>query len=121
MKVFISQPMKGLKDSDILKTRKEVIKYIEENFSVKEGEEIEFIDSFFQSAPADKQPLWFLGKSFELLSTADVCVFVEDWSESRGCIMEHEACKRYGIPTKYVVYNAENKLTLINLCVRDIY
>lgn len=113
MKVFISQPMRGLTDNDILKTRKEVIEYIEENFSVKEGEKIEFIDSFFQSAPVDKQPLWFLGKSFELLSTADVCVFIGHWSEARGCIMEHEACKRYGIPIKYAVYNMKNELKII--------
>jgi hypothetical protein len=34
------------------------------------GEPVEVIDSFFQNAPADARPLWFLGKSLELLSTA---------------------------------------------------
>lgn len=36
------------------------------------------IDSFFQNAPADARPLWFLGKSLELLSTADIAYFAKD-------------------------------------------
>lgn len=39
------------------------------------GEPVEVIDSFFQEAPADAKPLWFLGKSLELLSGADVAYF----------------------------------------------
>ena len=31
------------------------------------GEPVEVIDSFFQNAPADARPLWFLGKSLERL------------------------------------------------------
>ena len=61
------------------------------------GEPVEVIDSFFQSAPADARPLWFLGKSLELLSTADVAYFAEGWQDARGCRIEHECAKEYGI------------------------
>lgn len=61
-KLFISQPMKGKSDEDILTERKKAIKSAEE----KIGEPVEVIDSFFQEAPVDAKPLWFLGKSLEL-------------------------------------------------------
>ena len=67
MKVFISQPMKGLTDEEILKVREEAITTVTRAFGTYE--DIEIIDSFFQSAPVDAKPLWYLGKSLELLST----------------------------------------------------
>lgn len=48
-KLFISQPMKGKSDEDILTERKKAIKSAEE----KIGEPVEVIDSFFQEAPVD--------------------------------------------------------------------
>jgi hypothetical protein len=61
-KLFISQPMRGKSDADILAERQKAIKSAEE----KVGEPVEVIDSFFQEAPVDAKPLWFLGKSLEL-------------------------------------------------------
>ena len=69
MKLFISQPMAGKTDKEILDERERVLCNVKELFPDKE---IEVIDSFFQNAPADARPLWFLGKSLELLSTADI-------------------------------------------------
>ena len=82
MKVFISQVMRGLTDEEILKTREEAIKFAKATIDLSSGDTIEIIDSFFQSAPAEAKPLWFLGKSLELLSTADVCLFVGDWGKT---------------------------------------
>ena len=59
---------------------------------------IELIDSFFKDAPHDVKPLWFLGKSFELLSTADIVYFGGDWKNKRGCKLEYEAAKQYLLP-----------------------
>jgi hypothetical protein len=92
-KLFISQPMKGKSDEEILIERKRAIKTAEELL----GEPVEIIDSFFQNAPADARPLWFLGKSLELLSTADVAYFAPGWKEARGCKIEHECANQYGI------------------------
>ena len=85
-KLFISQPMKGKTDEEILKEREKAIASAKRNFV--EDEEIEVIDSFFQSAPADARPLWFLGKSLELLSTADIAYFAKGWENARGCRIE---------------------------------
>ena len=92
-KLFISQPMKGKSDEDILAERQKAIKSAE----AKIGESVQVIDSFFQSAPADARPLWFLGKSLELLSTADVAFFAEGWNEFRGCKIEHTCAVEYNI------------------------
>lgn len=92
-KLFISQPMKGKSDEEILKERENAIKSAEKLL----GEPVEIIDSFFQSAPADARPLWFLGKSLELLSTADIAYFAKGWEKARGCKIENTCAIEYGI------------------------
>lgn len=92
-KLFISQPMRGKSDEEILAEREKAIKAAQELV----GGPVEVIDSFFQSAPADARPLWFLGKSLELLSTADVAYFAEGWKDARGCRIEHECAVEYCI------------------------
>ena len=67
-KLFISQPMAGKTD-----------------------------ESFFEGAPAEAKPLWFLGKSIELLSQADVVYFVKGWDKARGCKIEHQCAVAYNI------------------------
>lgn len=94
-KLFISQPMKGKSDEEILHEREQAIKEAEELLK----ESVEVIDSFFQNAPAEARPLWFLGKSLELLSTANVAYFAKGWQDARGCKIEHECAVQYGIKT----------------------
>lgn len=92
-KLFVSQPMKDKSNDEILAEREKAINKAEEIL----GEQVEVIDSFFQSAPADARPLWFLGKSLELLSTADAAYFADGWTEARGCRVEHLCALEYGI------------------------
>ena len=92
-KLFISQPMRGKTDEEILAVREKAIKAAEKLI----GEPVEIIDSFFQSAPVDAKPLWFLGKSLELLSTADVAYFAPGWNDFRGCKIEHTCAVEYNI------------------------
>lgn len=94
MKLFISQPMNGKTNEEILKERQNAIDSVKEKFP---GEEIEVIDSFFQDAPHDAKPLWFLGKSLELLATADVAYFCKGWENARGCRIENTCAIEYGI------------------------
>jgi hypothetical protein len=96
MKVFISQPMVDKADEEIKRERNLAIKRIEERYP---GEQIEIIDSFFEGAPHDAKPLWFLGKSIQLLSTADLAYFIGEWRRYRGCKAENYLAKEYGIQT----------------------
>lgn len=93
-KLFISQPMRDKTNEEILEERERAIANATEFL----GEEVEVIDSFFKDAPHEAKPLWFLAKSLELLSTADVAVFVHGWDDYRGCRIEHECCRAYEIP-----------------------
>lgn len=93
MKLFISQPMKGKTNEEILAVRAKAIESVERNL----GEKVEVIDSFFQDAPVDAKPLWYLAKSLELLSTADVAYFAKDWEKYRGCRIENTCAIEYGI------------------------
>ncbi len=93
MKAFISQPMKDKTDEGIKAERAKAIDSLKEKF----GEDIEIIDSFFEGAPANAKPLWFLAKSLELLSTADVVYFCKGWETARGCKIEHTCAIEYGI------------------------
>lgn len=93
-KLFISQPMNGKTDKKIKAERAGIVKCVTERFG-----EVEVIDSFIEENAPDNANagLWYLGKSLELLSTADCAYFAEDWQNYRGCKMEHEACVQYGI------------------------
>ena len=92
-KLFISQPMRGKTNEEILAVRKAAIESAERHL----GEKVEVIDSFFKDAPVDAKPLWYLAKSIELLATADVAYFAKDWEKYRGCRIENECAIEYGI------------------------
>ena len=92
-KIFISQPMRDKTDEQILAERKKAIMLAKSCFN----EKIEIIDSFFQEAPKDAKPLWFLAKSLELMTGADAVIFVKGWENYRGCRIEHTCTIEYGI------------------------
>ena len=96
-KIFISQPMKDKTNQEIEQERKKIIEKVEKYFG-----KVEVIDSFFKDAPHDAKPLWFLGKSLELLSNADVIVLGKDWENAKGCRIEHECAIQYGIKIVYI-------------------
>ena len=92
-RLFISQPMRGKTKEEILAVRKKAIESAEREL----GETVEVIDSYFEDAPTEANPLWYLGKSLELLSTADVAYFANGWEEARGCKIENTCAIEYGI------------------------
>ena len=65
--------MKDKTDEQILQEREKAIAAAKQ----KVGDDVEVIDSFFKDAPHDAKPLWFLGKSLELLASADVAYFAQ--------------------------------------------
>ena len=93
-KVFISQPMKGKTEQEILEARANMFQIAKESFP-----DAELIDSYFD----DYEPstgnvgLKYLAKSLELLADADVAYFAPGWDEARGCRIENECAIKYGI------------------------
>lgn len=99
VRLFISQPMRGKSDKEIESEREDLIAIAKAVYAGRG--EVEVIDSFFKGGldvPAGtKAPLYYLSKSLELLATADVAIFAEDWREARGCRIEHECADGYGV------------------------
>lgn len=48
-------------------------------------------------------PLAFLAKSLENMSKCDVVYFCKGWESARGCKIEHEVAKTYGLHIIYEV------------------
>ena len=92
-KLFISQPMRGKTDEEILRVRAEAIAAAERML----GEDVEAIDSFFGTSNMS-HALEYLGKSIKLLAKADVAFFARGWDTARGCKIEHTCAVEYGIP-----------------------
>lgn len=46
-------------------------------------------------------PLWFLAKSLQKMSECDLVYFCKGWETARGCIIEHEAARQYGLDVLY--------------------
>lgn len=95
LKIFISQPMADKTDEQIFNDRKHAINIIKKKF----GKDVEILDSLFKDAPHESTPIWFLGKSIEVLSKANIAYFIGDWKNYRGCKIENTVAHEYGVDT----------------------
>lgn len=91
-RIFISQPMNGRSEENILKERDEIANMLENKYG-----DVLIIDSYIKNSPPGANGLWYLGKSIELLSTADMAYFARGWECARGCTIEFLCARKYGI------------------------
>ena len=96
MKIFISQPMRGLGDDTIKARREKAIAFLKETYP-----DCEVIDSFFEGESTPDNPLQLLGKSISMLNDVDAIYMLVGWQNANGCCIEHECAIRYG---KTVIY-----------------
>ena len=103
-KAMLSQPMGGKTDEEIVSTREEAVKVLQEK-----GYEIVntlFTDEWYSREKMEERgvvqiPLCFLAKSLENMSLCHVACFCKGWENARGCRVEHEAAKAYGLEIIY--------------------
>lgn len=100
-KLFVSVPMKGRTEEEIKASIQKMKKIAE----VYEGEELELIDSYIEGNPPknNHQSVWYLGKSLEKLSEADIFIGIEDDFDWSGCYIEGITAHRYGIKSYHVL------------------
>lgn len=60
------------------------------------------INSFNENALNNSDPITELGKCISLMTSADFVIFCKGWDKSRGCRVEFEVAKQYGIPHDWV-------------------
>lgn len=103
-KAMLSQPLAGKTEEEIRETRERAIAILKEK-----GYEIVntlFTDEWYSDDAMDKRgvvqiPLCFLAKSLENMSLCHAAYFCKGWEEARGCRIEHEAAKAYGLEVMY--------------------
>ena len=103
-KAMMSQPMAGKTEQEIVATRERAIATLK-----AAGYEIVntlFTDEWYsKEAMAERGvvqiPLCFLAKSLENMSLCHSVYFCKGWENARGCRIEHEAAKAYGLEILY--------------------
>ena len=95
MNIFISMPMQG-------KTQQQ----IEQDFNAVADHIISahpsacILNSIINDPPpnATNSGVWYLGRSLEIMSKADLVAFAKGRQDARGCAIEHQVAVEYGIP-----------------------
>ena len=98
MRVFVSVPVRGRSDAEVAAEKQAVLERVRNAYP---NDTLELIDSnVTEDAPmdGDRAGVWYLGKSLELLATADLAVFADGWRDARGCRIERAVCEAYNIP-----------------------
>ena len=108
--IFISQPMTGKSEEEILATRQKEIEKIHQSFDA-DGVEINIIPSYiddatrkhFQKYTSDdiNWDIFWLSQSLERLAMADMIWLCEGWEHSKGCNVELECATQYGLDIVY--------------------
>lgn len=94
MRIFLSLGMRGRDEKDILHDIEEATFYIK-----RMHPDCEVVNTYRQEGvPEIVAPTYYLGRSIQILGSCDQVWFLNDWKNYRGCLIEHEVCKAYGIP-----------------------
>ena len=96
--------MSGKTEQEIIETRERAISALTEK-----GYEIVntlFTDEWYSKEAMEARgvaniPLCFLAKSLENMSLCHAAYFCKGWEQARGCRIEHEAAKAYGLTIIY--------------------
>ena len=104
MKAMLSQPMAGKTDEEIAATREKAISALKEKGY--ESVNTLFTDEWYSKEKMEERgvvqiPLCFLAKSLENMSLCHAAYFCKGWENARGCKIEHDAAKAYGLKIIY--------------------
>lgn len=104
MRAMLSQPMAGKTDEEIMATRWKAIETLE-----KSGYEVIntlFTDEWYSEKAMKERgvvniPLAYLAESLKYMCLCHAAYFCKGWENARGCRIEHEAAKAYGVEIIY--------------------
>lgn len=103
-KAMLSQPMAGKSDEEVVAAREKAVAALtEKGYTVINTL---FTDEWYskeamQRRGVEQIPLCFLAKSLENMSLCHAAYFCKGWENARGCRIEHEAAKAYGLTIIY--------------------
>lgn len=95
------------------KTQEEIVATREKAIEVLKSKGYEIVNTLFTDEWYSKEkmadrgvvqiPLCFMAKSLENMSLCHAVYFCKGWETARGCRIEHEAAKAYGVDIIYEV------------------
>ena len=95
IKIFVSQPMRGIPEEEIRTIRqiymRRILPDIAKDFLCS-IDDFEVIDSILEQ---NGTPIELLARSLVMMQDADIAVFLPGWRRSRGCKIEYEVATRY--------------------------
>lgn len=97
MHFMISQPMNGLSEMEILARRNQAIQHLKELGHI-------VINSYFRDDAPDPDQnagVYYLGFSLLAMSKCDGVFFCKGWEKGKGCRIEHEVARTYGLQIMY--------------------
>ena len=114
-KAMISQPMNGLTDEEIEKTRNKAIRHL--NRLGYEVVNTLFTDDLYSDLTmkdrgVENMPLRYIAKSLENMSLCSVAYFCDGWEDARGCRIEHDAAEEYGLDIIYAEDEEDPEATI---------
>ena len=102
--IFISQPMTGKSEEEILATRQKAIDRIH-RLASKDDEQVNIIDSYIDDATRNEfqgrmgdainWDIYWLSQSLQKLAMADTIWLCEGWECSKGCNIEFACAIQY--------------------------
>lgn len=103
-KAMLSQPMAGKTQEEIVATREKAVAALTAN-----GYQVVntlFTDEWYSKEKMEERgvvqiPLCFLAKSLENMSLCHAAYFCKGWENARGCRIEYEVAKAYGLTILY--------------------
>lgn len=99
---MISMPMNGLSDEEVAQKYLQVKEYLESlGYAVVNTLFDQVSDSDLAAVGIANAPVWYLAKSLHQMSRCDTVYFCKGWRAARGCKIEHEVAKQYGITMLY--------------------
>lgn len=104
-KAMFSAPMAGRTDAQIDEVRSFARKYLEdmgyEFVNTVFRAEAEYAPDALEQSGVKNVPLRYLAGSLENLSKCDAILFCRGWQDARGCRIEHQVAKDYGVLILY--------------------
>ena len=103
-KAMISQPMAGRTEEEIVEARKRAVEDLrEKGLSVANMlfEHTQAVEDALVTTGVTQTSLWFLARSLEAMSKCHAVYFCKGWETARGCRLEHEVAKAYGLEIIY--------------------
>lgn len=126
LKVFISQPMSGLSDSEVAKVRKQAEEVIDKYFMRFNNRMYEIVSTYTDQEAKDAEirrhpKIYRLGHALMKLADCDYVYFAGDWKNKRSCVIEFIVARMFEMNIIPNEDNDKNKVSIqiINSKVKE--